>query len=202
MSTELQAPNKVDRSIACELAITSNGNLDYGDITKVMELAKIMAVADIAIPKHLRSNPGACLSVALQAAAWEMNPFAVANKTYVVNDRIAFEAQLINAVILRRAPITGRMEVSYSGEGATRACTVSAELKSGGTVTYTSPTVGSIKTKNSPLWNSDPDQQLFYFASRSMCRRHFPDVLLGVYAPDEIEAVKEIAPMPNYGGAE
>jgi hypothetical protein len=36
-------------------------------------------------------------------------------------------------------------------------------------------------------WPSNPDQQLFYYSSRAMCRRHFPDVLLGVYTMDEAQ---------------
>jgi hypothetical protein len=44
-----------------------------------------------------------------------------------------------------------------------------------------------IEAQNSPLWKNDPDQQLFYYSSRAFCRRHFPDVLLGVYSRDELE---------------
>ena len=115
-----------------------------------------------------------------------MSPFAVANKTYVVNDRLAYEAQLINAVILRRAPIKGRMKIEYTGEGEKRRCKVTATLTDGDRVEYESPEIGKIPVKNSPLWKGDPDQQLFYFASRSMCRRHFPDVILGIYTADEL----------------
>jgi len=52
---------------------------------------------------------------------------------------------------------------------------------------YTSPKVRDIKVKNSPLWVSDPQQQLGYYSVRAWVRRHCPDVLLGVYAPDEID---------------
>jgi hypothetical protein len=52
---------------------------------------------------------------------------------------------------------------------------------------YTTPAIGSITTKNSPLWKSDPQQQLGYFAARSWARRHTPEVILGVYDREEAE---------------
>jgi hypothetical protein len=189
MSTEPKETaieKRIDRQITGETALAAGGVV-FRSMNELMEFSKVMAIAQVAIPKHLRENPGACLAVCIQACEWQMSPFAVANKSYSVNDRLAFEAQLVNAVILRRAPISGRFKVEYSGEGDKRRCTVSATLTDGDLVTYESPEIGKIKVKNSPLWNSDPDQQLFYFSSRSLCRRHFPDVLLGIYTQDEIE---------------
>ena len=189
MSTEA-IERRIDRSVTGGTALTAAGNVAFHDMNQLMEFAKTMAIASIAIPKHLRENPGACLAVCIQASEWQMSPFAVANKSYSVNDRLAYEAQLINAVILRRAPIIGRFGITYSGTGDTRRCKVTAQLREGGSVEYESPEFGKITTKNSPLWKSDPDQQLFYFSSRSMCRRHFPDVLLGIYTADEMEEIE------------
>ena len=159
-----------------------------------MTFAKMMAISSVAVPKHLRGNPGACLAVVIQAIEWRLSPYAVANKSYSVNDRLAFESQLIQAVILQRAPIKGRLKVHYRGEGAARVCHVSAELKDGELVDYTSPPFGDITPKNSPLWKSDPDQQHYYYSARALCRRHFPDVLLGIYARDELEDSPRSAP--------
>jgi len=196
MSTELTAPDeklaqRIDLAITGETGLGENGAMAFTNIGQIMEFAKLMSVAAVAIPGHLRKNPGACLAVCIQASEWGMSPFAVANKSYSVNDRLAYESQLINAVILRRAPIKGRFKITYTGEGPTRRCKVSALLLDGDSVEYESPQFSAITTKNSPLWKSDPDQQLFYFSSRSMCRRHFPDVLLGIYDKDELEAPRE-----------
>jgi len=175
-----------------EITTTSNhlpviGGFAFRSMTEIESFAILMSKAAIAIPKHLRDQPGACMAIAIQASEWQMSPFAVANKSYSVNDRLGYEAQLINAVILRRAPIHGRFAVAYSGSGSSRKCKVAATLSDGGQVEYESPEIQSITTKNSPLWKADPDQQLFYFSSRSLCRRHFPDVLLGIYTRDELE---------------
>jgi hypothetical protein len=115
-----------------------------------------------------------------------MNPFAVASKSYQVNGAIAYEAQLIAAVVNSRSGIKGRLRYKFEGEGNGLICTVTGTLD-GDECEYTTPPIGSITTKNSPLWKSDPQQQLGYFAARSWARRHCPEVILGVYDRDEAE---------------
>lgn len=156
------------------------------NLGEVVKFAEVMARADIALPKHLRGNAGACMAVALQALEWQMSPFAVASKSYSVGGAIAYEAQLIAAVVNTRSGIKGRLRYQFDGEGASLTCTVTGVLD-GQECVYTSPPMGSITTKNSPLWKSDPQQQLGYFAARSWARRHCPEVILGVYDRDEAE---------------
>lgn len=156
------------------------------NLGEVVKFAEVMARADIALPKHLRGNAGACMAVALQAMEWNLSPFAVASKSYAVNGAIAYEAQLIAAVVNTRSGIKGRLRYQFDGEGPSLTCTVTGVLD-GEECTYTSPPMGSITTKNSPLWKSDPQQQLGYFAARSWARRHCPEVILGVYDRDEAE---------------
>lgn len=156
------------------------------NLGEVVKFAEVMCRADIALPQHLRGNAGACMAVAMQALEWQMSPFAVASKSYAVGGRIAYEAQLIAAVVNTRSGIKGRLRYSYEGEGQSLTCTVTGTLD-GDECVYTSPPMGSITTKNSPLWKSDPQQQLGYFAARSWARRHCPEVILGVYDRDEAE---------------
>ena len=187
--------SKVRTDVADTLSVSDHaGGLTFANIGQVMEFSKLMAVSQIGVRKHLRGNPGACLAVCVQAIGWRMDPFAVANKSYLVNDQIAYEAQLLHAVILQRAPIIGRPTFSYEGEGSQRKLTVSGVLANsdGQVLDYTTPLFSLITPKNSPLWKTDPDQQLGYYACRAWCRRHFPDVILGVYAVDELEGAPSI----------
>lgn len=190
---------KTDLAVASSLQVSSSiGGLEFKDMGQVLEFSKLMSLSGQAVPKHLRATPGACLAVSLQALNWRMDPFAVANKSYMVNDRIAYEAQLIHAVVEQRAPIKGRLKGKYEGEGAKRVCVLTAiSAEDGDSIEYRSPEIGSITTKNSPLWKSDPDQQLWYYSARAMCRRHFPDVLLGVYEKEEVqhaEGFRDVTP--------
>ncbi len=177
------------------------GELQIGGVTiipqsmgEIMEFAKMMAVSDKAVRKHLRGNAGACFAIALQSFRWGMDPFAVASKSFEVNDQIAYEAQLIAAVIIKNAPIKDRPDYLYEGEGENRVCTVRVETNSGKVIEYTSPKFGKITPKNSPLWKSDPDQQQGYYSVRAMARKHFPDILMGVYDPEEAETMKDVTP--------
>ncbi len=155
---------------------------------QVVEFAKDMSRAGTAIPKHLRDNPGACMAIAMQAFEWKMSPFAVANKSYSVNDRIAYEAQLIAAVVNTRSGIKGRLKYKFDGEGQNRRCTVTGVID-GDELEYTSPLFKDISPKNSPLWKSDPDQQHCYYSARAWARRHVPEVILGVYDREEVETI-------------
>lgn len=188
-TTESRIEGKLDKKAAGALTISNSaGGLNFTGMDQVMEFSKLMAIAQGAVPKHLRGNPGACLAVCVQSIGWRMDPFAVANKSYFVNDRLAFEAQLVHAVIEQRAPIKGRIKSEYRGDGNDRQVRLwCVSDEDGETIEYLSPKISQITTKNSPLWKADPDQQLHYYSVRAMCRRFFPDVLLGVYTKDEIE---------------
>ncbi|WAJ27155.1 recombinase RecT [Antarcticirhabdus aurantiaca] len=170
------------------------GSLAPQNLGEIVRFAEVMSRADIAIPKHLRDNPGACLAVCMQAFKWEMDPFSVAQKSYKVGDQMAYEAQLIAAVINTRAGLKRRPQIEYRGAGADRQCVVTFEAIDGSTHVYESPRFAAITTKNSPLWKSDPDQQLGYYSIRAGARRHFPEVILGVYDRDELEGARDVTP--------
>ncbi len=180
--------SKIDRAAASGLMISREaGGIAFANMGEVMELAKLMAVSQHAVPPHCRNNPGLCLGLAIQSIEWRMSPFAVASKSYVVNDRLSYESQLIHAVIEQRAPIASRLRHRFIGAGAKRQCIVWATAKGeADPLEYTSPEFDKITPKNSPLWKTKPDLQLYYNASRDWARMYFPDVIMGVYADDEL----------------
>lgn len=163
------------------------------NLGEVVKFAEVMSRAGSVLPKHLQGNPGGCMAVTLQALDWRMNPFSVASKSYEVQGRVAYEAQLIAAVVNTRSGIKGRLRYDYEGEGATLMCRVTGMLD-GAECVYETPPIGSITVKNSPLWKSDPRQQLGYFAARSWARRHCPEVILGVYDRDEAQEMRDVTP--------
>jgi len=188
----------INKEIVASVPVSGGvAGIQFSGMGEVLEFAKLMALSSKAVPPYLRGDPGACLAVSLQALGWRMDPFAVANKSYFVNDRIAFEAQLIQAVIEQRAPISTRIQGEYSGEGDDRVLRVWAMLNGGDIVDYTSPPLHKIR-KKSPLWKDDPDQQIWYYATRALCRRHFPDVILGVYSDDEMNEIRDITPKQSF----
>lgn len=171
----------------------------YGE---AMEIAKTMA-ASIAVPKFLRGKPADCLSVLLQASRWGLDPFAVAGKCYFVNDAIAFEAQLVDAVLNNSKVLNGRLRVTWQGEGTGLRCTVTGTTKSDpDNVMTKTQSIARITVRNSPLWTSDPEQQLAYYTKRAWARLYVPEVIMGVYTPDELqtaEPVRSAIPAPRRG---
>lgn len=169
-----------------------------------LDFATVMSKSDFAIPPKFRGNPGACLAVTIQASRWQADPFGVIQKAYVTkskdgSERIAYEAQLVAAVVNTRANLHGRLQLIYSGEGQSRRVKVIGTFADTGEVREVeTPPISKIHPKNSPLWVSDPDQQLAYYGMRAWGRRWVPEVLLGIYTPEELEAeVYSDAPRPQ-----
>ena len=173
--------------------------MDFEKIRAMQELAKIMSEAKVTIPQHLAGKAGDCLAVVMQAAQWQMNPFAVAQKTHVVNGTLGYEAQLVNAVVQASGAITGRFHYEYQGEGANVACRVGAVIRGEKEITWNEfLSAASVTTKNSPLWKTNPKQQLGYLQVKNWARAFAPGAILGVYSDDELADF----PVRDMGAAE
>ena len=170
-------------------------------LQKLQAFAEVMAQGKATVPAHLSGKPADCLAIALQAAQWGMNPYAVAQKTHLVNGTLGYEAQLVNAVITSSTAVQGRFKYEYGGDwgkfkpGAANAANerglsvrVGAVLKGETEITWGEPLyMEYVTTRNSPLWKTAPKQQLAYLAVKYWARLYCPDVILGVYTPDEFE---------------
>lgn len=179
-------------------------------MNNLMTFANTMSTAKVSVPKHLVGNSGDCLAVCMQAAQWGMNPFAVAQKTHLVNGNLGYEAQLVNAVVSSSTAIVGRFKYEYGNdwEGAKHGTVrAGAVLKGESEVTWGEwVDCSKVTTKNSPLWKTAPKQQAAYLACKMWARLYTPDVILGVYTPDELEDVKnvekDITPAKNQQSAD
>lgn len=170
-------------------------------LQKLQAFAQVMSEGKATVPAHLAGKPADCLAIALQAAQWGMNPYAVAQKTHLVNGTLGYEAQLVNAVITSSTAVKGRFKYEYGGDwekfkpGAANASSerglyvrVGAVLRGETEITWGEPLyMEYVTTRNSPLWKTAPKQQLAYLAVKYWARLYCPDVILGVYTPDEFE---------------
>lgn len=155
---------------------------------EAMELAKLMAGGTF-VPDRLRGKPGDCLAVLMQAVRWGMDPFAVAQKIYFVNNNgiPGYEAQLVAAVVNTSGKLDGSLSVDWQGEGEAMLCIVTGKLKGDPQPKAVQQELRTIKTRNSPLWVQAPRQQLGYYTQRLWARLYAPEVLLGVYTADELD---------------
>nr|WP_231568827.1 RecT family recombinase [Pantoea rodasii] len=189
-------------------------------LDKLVRFAEIMACSRVTVPAHLAGKASDCLAVTMQALQWRMNPFAVAQKTFMVNGVLGYEAQLVNAVITTMAPTRDRIQYAWFGpwekvigkfvertspkgnKYAAPGWTLADETGCGVRVWATMKNeeepreleilLSQAQVRNSTLWASDPKQQLAYLAVKRWARLHCPDVILGVYTPDEIDTAPPV----------
>lgn len=171
--------------------------MDPAKLQNLMSFADMMAKSAITVPQHLRGKPADCFAIAMQAAQWGMNPFAVAQKTHLVNGTLGYEAQLVNAVIQASGAIVGAFKYEYHGQGANLACRVGAVLRGEHDITWGAWLgANEVTTKNSPLWKTNPAQQLGYLQVKNWARLYCPGAILGIYTADELETAPPMPPAP------
>lgn len=207
--------------------------LDGDSLDKMMRLADVMATGRATLPKHFNGNSADCLAVVMQAMQWKMNPFAVAQKTHLVNGVLGYEAQLVNAVITTCAPVVDRLHYEWYGDWDK--VIGKFVIKTGDKGEYRQPgwkladeeglgvkvwatfrgedeprvlelLLAQARTRNSTLWADDPRQQLAYLATKRWSRLYCPDVILGVYSPDELEEssprFRDVSPQREESGTD
>ncbi|HCI8535357.1 TPA: recombinase RecT [Klebsiella variicola] len=177
----------------------NNGSLLLnGDVMdRMMKIADVMSQGISTVPKHLQGKPSDCLAIVMQAARWGMDPYVVGQKTHVINGTLGYEAQLVSAVLSATGAIRGRFHYEYRGEKDLMECRVGAVISGEKDITWNEwLCVSEVTIKNSPLWKSNPKQQIGYLQVKYWARAYTPWAILGVYTPDELEerVVREINP--------
>lgn len=166
-------------------ALTKQTALIPANISQAMELAKMISTSKL-VPKDLWDKPADCLLVVEQAMRWGMSPFAVAQCTSVIHGKLMYEGKLVAAVVNSSGLLSKRLSYTHAGEGDARTITVSGRI-SGETEDKTiTLNLKDAKTTNE-MWKKQPEQQLVYAGTRVWARRHTPELMLGVYTPDEID---------------
>ena len=89
--------------------------MDMASMERLERIADIMASGKTTVPSHLRGSKGDCFAVAMQSMQWGMNPFAVAQKTHLVNGTLGYEGQLVAAVINNSRVVTDRFKFEWFG---------------------------------------------------------------------------------------
>ena len=84
---------------------------------RVRSFAELMSKGAVSVPKHLRGNMGDCMAITIQALGWNMNPFAVAQKTHLSQGgALGYESQLVSAVLVSTGAIQGEPEYIAVGD--------------------------------------------------------------------------------------
>lgn len=174
--------------------------MDENKMGALMRFAEQMSLGTVTLPDHLRGKPGDCLAISMQAAQWGMNPFAVAQKTHIVSGKLGYEAQLVMAVAKASGAIRGSFRFEHRpGIGKDDfECRAGAALAGESEITWGEWLASSqVTTKNSPLWKTNPRQQMAYLQAKNWMRLYAPEAILGVCSDDELMDSPAIKPAPS-----
>jgi hypothetical protein len=170
----------------------ASAGLVPSNMSEAMRLAEMMATAKL-VPVALQKSPADCLMVIQQAIRWEMDPFAVAQECSVIQGKLMHSGKLVAAVVNARGNLTDRLSFSYEGAGENLTITVTGRLQGELSPRTVSVRLSEAKTNNK-VWQTQPDQQLMYHGTRVWARRHMPELMLGVYSPEEFDEPKKRPP--------
>lgn len=208
------------RAVAVSSASAGSLLMDPSSMAALDKIADLMISGRVTVPQHLKGSKGDCFAVALQSMQWGMNPFAVAQKTYISQSgALGYEAQLISAALTESGALQGDPDYEFIGDwdkilgkveerksekgGKYYVATYTKQDEIGLGVICRAKLVGESKPREmkvmltqcfprfSTQWATDPRQQICYVAVRKWGRLHKPGVLLGVYTPDELEQAGE-----------
>ena len=180
-------------------AITTTGpvGLIPQNMQQAVPLAEMMTKART-LPSHFHGpdKVGDALMVVEQAMRWQMSPFAVAQCTSVISGKLMYEGKIVAAAVQHVGGIEGYFDYQFSGAGESRVIRVTALRRGETQPKEIELALKDARTANK-FWTTQPDQQLVYAGTRVWARRWTPGVMLGVYSPEEMEAV---APRDTFTG--
>lgn len=183
-----QTQSELERLLQQQRSFTPMDLLEDNNFDKMWRMAEALANSALSVPKELKGSIGDCLAIVTQAMIWGLNPFACAQKAHVINGKLGYEAQLVNAVVMQSGAIVGSFNYEYQGDS----CRVGAVLRGGSVITWGEwLSASTVTTKNSPLWKTNPKQQMGYLQVKNWARSYCPGALLGIYSTDELEAMPD-----------
>src|SRR4051812_3767215 len=175
--------------------VASGGSLMPANLRDAMDLATMMSKGKL-VPQALQQSPSDCLMVIEQSVRWGMSPFAVAQEVSVIQGKMMFSGKIVAAALHTSGVLDGRLSYEYAGENGAMSVTVTGLLRGEHEPRAVSVTLKDAKTANQH-WVKSPQQMLGYHAARVWARRHAPEVMLGVYAPEEFEPEPEPRPVQS-----
>ena len=153
------------------------------NMREAMEFSQFMSKGRL-VPVHLQGNPSDCLAVTLQAIRWQCDPFAVAQCTSVIGGKLMYEGKLTMAIANTSGKLHGRLRFAFEGEGDAREVICAGRI-----IGDAEPAEVRVRFKdartNNRMWTTQPDQQLCYHSARVWARRFMPELMLGIYSPEE-----------------
>jgi hypothetical protein len=180
--------------------------LKFENAFQIAEAAKIMATCGPMLPPWLQGNVGGCWGILLRSNEIDVPPLTLAAMTFVTEkkgvQRLGYDSVYFRTMVEKFAPLKGRLQAKYQGEGDDLVCIAYATFR-GETEPRCFPPPGQEKNftlgklrpdrnewgaiKGSALWDDKPELQLWYAMSRDWARMYCADIVAGAYSRDELD---------------
>ncbi len=146
-----------------------------------------------------QANLGNCVIALEMSRRMNMSVLAVMQGMYVIKGRPAWSSQFIVSAI-NKSNLFTRLQFETEGEGSSLRCRAWAFEKSTGKklmgiwITMEMAQKEGWISKEGSKWRTMPDQMIRYRAATFFGRLYCPDILMGLYAPDEVETFNSTPP--------
>lgn len=192
------------------LSIATNNRISSTDmiinpehLDSISRFASMMSGSSM-VPAHFKGMTVDCGILITKALSLGLNPVDMAQEVFPVNGKMTFGSKLIIAMIHNSGLVEPRTFTQELGDWSTiglynpQAKKYSNEKGIGLRVGFKfigdeHPTFGSPlmlemqKIRNSPLWSTDPMQQMTYLAAKRWSSIHMPGVTMGMVAKEEAD---------------
>ena len=148
-------------------------------------LAKRIAETDFA-PKALRGNPNAVLACILTGQELGIGGMKALQSIHIIEGRPTLSAELMRALVYAAGHT---LDVTES----TNQRVVLYGRRRGGSqarVVWTTADAQQAKLTGNPSWSKYPRAMLLARATSELCRMLFPDVIGGMYTPEEAMSIE------------
>jgi hypothetical protein len=164
-------------------------------LTEMREFALMVSKANI-IPYALKDQPSDVLIVLLTGHQHGLSPIQSLSSIHVIEGRAAMSADLLQAICLRETSVceyfdiietsneVATYEAKRKGRQPIRMSFTIADAKAAGVFELTA------KGKKRLNWYHNPADMLRARCKSKLARAMFPDLVLGLYTPDELEDIR------------
>lgn len=164
-------------------------------LDEAKSLAKELAPAAL-LPGALKAKPADILAIVMTGQELGLAPMQSIRGIHLIEGRPSLSADALAAICLR-SPVCEHLRVI---EFTDERVTMEAKRKNDPPVrvTFTMADANRAQLANRDNWKKYPRSMLRARATAIVCRAVFPDVLMGVYTPDELEdeGVRDVNPRP------
>lgn len=187
--------------VLAEPVLHENDNRNMGiwgdkeSFVSAQRMAQALASGTM-VPKEYQGNIGNCLIALDMADRLQLSPFAVMQSLYLVNGRPSWSSQFITTVINKSGRFRRPLNFEAQGKGKDLSCIAWTEDLEGNRVEGIEVTMKMAEdegwiSKSGSKWKTMPEQMIRYRAASFFGRLHCPDLIMGVYAEDEVKSFTE-----------